>query len=94
LYTHFTVFKITNYLSTFFAPSDGANLCRVVGVGKEEVEAGLPAFSVVGLQLGPELVDRGFAVRVDVVCETSQLDLEKKKIFILLILYQCNATLF
>ena len=65
------------YLSAFFASRDCANLCRVVGVGQEEVEAGLPALGVVGLQLGSELVDKGFAVGVDVVCETGKLDLEK-----------------
>ena len=54
-------------------------MCRVVGVGEEEVEAGLPALGVVGLQLGPELVDKGFAVGVDIVCKAGQLDLEIEK---------------
>ena len=54
-------------------------MSRVVGVGEEEVEAGLPALGVVGLQLGPELIDKGFAVGVDIVCKAGQLDLENRK---------------
>jgi hypothetical protein len=70
------VTNLDDYLSTFFPPRDGAKLCRVVGVGQQEVESSFFTFCVVRLQLGTELVDRGFAFRVDIIGNAGQLNLK------------------
>ena len=63
------------HLSTLLPSGDGTNGGSVVGVGNQEVEPSPSAFGIIGLQLWPEGVSGRFALRVDVVSHSSQLDL-------------------
>ena len=63
-------------LSALLPSGDGTNGGSVVGVGNQEVETSPSAFGIIGLQLRPEGVSGRFALRVDVVSHSSQLDLK------------------